>query len=145
MRPSRGDESSLGHYSSTDSRRIVGTAREMVELTRKAVVSGSKKIWDKEEARERRALAGELGRLSGRVSAADADASTAARPPPVKEPEMTTTATTATQNSVPAVPAAWSSPPDAPMDTAETTTELGRELDVSMAERQPKRRRAGRC
>ena len=40
------------------------------------------KIWDKEEARELRALAGELGRPCGANGAAEADASTATRPPP---------------------------------------------------------------
>ena len=38
-------------------------------------------IWDMEEARERRAIAGELERFSGGVGAAEADASTAARQP----------------------------------------------------------------
>ena len=38
------------------------------------------KIWDKEEARALRALAGELERPSGEVGAAEADASTTTRP-----------------------------------------------------------------
>ena len=64
------------------------------------------KIWDKEEASEMRALAGELGRPSGEVGAAEADASTATRPPPVREIETTTTtATQVTQSPVPPVPA----------------------------------------
>ena len=98
------------------------------------------KIWDKEEARGLRALAGELGRPSGKVGAAEEDASTATRPPPVREPETTTTtATQVTQSSVPAVPATQSPSPDAPMETSETAP--GRDLDVRVAERQPKRRR----
>ena len=64
------------------------------------------KILDKEEARELRALAGELERHSGEVGAAEADASTATRAPPVRETETTTTtATQVTQSSVPRVPA----------------------------------------
>ena len=95
-----------------------------------------------EESRELRALACDLGRLSGEVGAAVADASTATRPHPVKEPETsTTTATQVTQSSVPAVPATQSPSTDVPMETSETTTEPGRDLDVRMAERQPKRRR----
>ena len=86
------------------------------------------KIWDK--ARE------------SRVRAAEADANTATRPPPVKEPERTTTtATQVTQSSVPVVPATQSTVPDAPTETSETTTERGRDLDVRMGERQPKQRR----
>ena len=79
---------------------------EIVELTQKAVVSSSRKSGTKEEASELRALAGELGRPSGEVGAAEADASTATRPPPVRETETTTTtATQVTQSSVPRVPA----------------------------------------
>ena len=99
---------------------------------------------DKEEARELRALAGELGRLSGEVGAAevDADASTATHPHPVREPETTiTTATQVTQSSVPTVPATQSPSTDAPMETFQTTTEPRHDLDVRMAERHPKRRR----
>ena len=40
-----------------------------------------------------------------------------------------------------AVPATQSPSPDAPMETSETTTQPGRDLDVRMAERQTKRRR----
>ena len=46
-----------------------------------------------------------------------------------------------TQSSVPAVPATQSPSPDAPVETSETTTEPGRDLDVRMAEREPMRRR----
>ena len=53
----------------------------------------------------------------------------------------TTTATQVTHSSVPTVPAKQSPSPDAPMDTSGATTEPGRDLDVRMAERQPKRRR----
>ena len=112
----------------------------MVELTRKAVVSGSRRSGIRRR-RENYASAGELGLPSGEVDAADAVACAAARPPMVREPETTTTATPATQNAVPAVPATQSPSPDALMDTSETATEPGRDLDVRMAERQPKRRR----
>ena len=112
----------------------------MVELTRKAVVSGSRRSGIRRR-RENYASAGELWLLSGEVDAADAVACAAACPPMVREPETTTTATPATQNSVPGVPATQSPSPDALMDTSETATEPGRDLDVRMAERQPKRRR----
>ena len=73
------------------------------------------KIWDKEEARERRALPGELQRPPGGVGAGDA--STSARQPPASEPETTTAAAAATQ----------SPPPEAPMDIAERAAEAGRD------------------
>ena len=67
-------------------------------------------------------MAGELGRLSGGVDAGEADASTAARQPSAKEPEMTTTAAPATQSSALAAPATQSSAPDAPMDKRDDVT-----------------------
>ena len=89
-----------------------------------------------------RALAGELGRPCGEVGTAEADASVATRPLPVREPETTTTtATQVIQSPVLAVPATQSLSPDVPMETSETRTEPGRDLDVRMAERQPTRRR----
>ena len=45
------------------------------------------------------------------------------------------------ESSVPVVPATQSPSLDAPMDSSETTTEPGRDLDVRITERQPKRRR----
>jgi len=89
-------------------------------------------IWDREEARERRALAGELGRSSGGDGAAAGSASTPARQHPASAPETTTAA----------APAAQSSAPDAPMDSAAPAAEPGRDLDVHMAETsRPKRQR----
>ena len=89
-----------------------------------------------------RALAGELGRPSGEVGAAEVDASAATRPHPVRERKTTTTtATQVTQSSVLAVPSTQNPSIDAPMETSETTIEPGRDLDVRMAERQPQRRR----
>ena len=52
---------------------------------------------------------------------------------PALEPETTTTPATQVTTQSPS--------PDAPMETSETTTEPGRDLDVRKAERQPKRRR----
>ena len=86
-----------------------------------------------EDSRERRTLAVELGRPSGGVGVVDANASTDTRPSAVREPEMTTTATPATQSSVLAVPATQSSPLDTPMDTAETTSEPARDLVLNLA------------
>ena len=64
-----------------------------------------KKIWGKEEARERRALAGELARRQGGDGAAAGGVSTTARHLPASAPETTRAAASATQKS----------PPDAPM------------------------------
>ena len=46
-----------------------------------------------------------------------------------------------TQSAAPAVPATQNPSTATPMGTIEPTTETGRDLDVRMAERQPKRRR----
>ena len=116
----------------------MGTAATVWILAKLSELRGG--WWSKDETRELRALTGELGRPSAEVGAADA--STAARPLPVREPETTTTtATQVTQSSVLAVPATQIPSPVAPMDTSETRTEPGRDVDVCMAEHQPKRRR----
>ena len=134
MRSSRDDGTFLHQFGSSQNCRNCagdgGTHSESFRLQ-------FEKIWDKEEARELHPLAGDPGRLS-----AVADASTATRPPLVREPETTTTtATEVTHSSVPTVPVTQSPSTDAPMETSETTTEPGRDLDVRMTERQPKRRR----
>ena len=77
-------------------------------------------------------MAGELERPSGRDGAAAGDASRPTSKIPASAPETTTAAAPATQGS----------PPDAPMDIAESAAEPGRDLDVHMALRQPKRRRS---
>ena len=77
-------------------------------------------------------MAGELERPSGRDGAAASDASRPTSKIPASAPETTTAAAPATQGS----------PPDAPMDIAESAAKEGRDLDVHMSERQPKRRRS---
>ena len=68
--------------------------------------------------------------------------SLATRPLPVRESENDNDSDTGnTQSPVLAVPATQSPSPDAPMINSETTTEPGRDLDLLMAERQPKRRK----
>ena len=95
----------------------------------------------REDLGELSALAGELGRPSGDVGAAEADASTTTRTHPREPKTTTTTATQVTQSAVPAIPATQNPSTATPMGTTEPTTEPGRDLDVRMAERQPKRRR----
>ena len=103
--PSRDADTLLRKCSrSTRPHLIVGTAREMVEHTRRAVVSVSRGpgTWRRRESDA--LLAGEPGGPSAR----DDDAR-------------------CTRN-------AESPPPDAPMDIAEPTAEPGRDLDVQMAD-----------
>ena len=128
---------------------FVGTAREMVYFIRKLVVSGSRRSG----TRKRRDNCA-LWQVSWGVSLENLVRLTpmpALQPLPTPPSEMSPRQrqrqlTQVTQSSVLTVPATQSPSPDGPMETSETTTEPGRDLDVCM-DRTPTAatERAGRC